>query len=60
MRRFLSELHYTFRAVLVCCLAGRFEVTRKNVEAKRARRLLSPEVSDAEMDRRALVLMGRL
>jgi hypothetical protein len=37
----------------------RGEILRKNAEAKRAKRQLSPEVSDDELDRRALVLMGR-
>ena len=37
----------------------RGEILRKNAEAKRDRNRQSPEVSDEEMDRRALVLMGR-
>jgi hypothetical protein len=36
------------------------QVIRENAAAKRARRAnASPEVSDAELDRRALILMGR-
>ena len=38
---------------------NRGQIIPKNVEAKRMRRHV-PEVSDAELDRRALVMMGRL
>jgi hypothetical protein len=36
------------------------KIIRKTVAAKQARRNRAPEPSDAEMDRRALVMMGRL
>lgn len=36
------------------------EVIRANVAAKQARRNRAPEASDAELDRRALVMMGRM
>lgn len=38
----------------------RQEIIRQNTAAKRARVNRSPEVSDEELDRRALVMMGRL
>jgi hypothetical protein len=38
---------------------NRDQIIPKNAEAKRRRQHV-PEVSDAEMDRRALVMMGRL
>ena len=37
----------------------RGEILRKNAEAKRARKNRPAEPSDAEMDHRALILMGR-
>jgi hypothetical protein len=37
---------------------NRDQIIPKNVETKRRRRPV-PEVSDAELDRRALVMMGR-
>ena len=38
----------------------RGEIIRQNTAAKRARKRQSPEVSDKELDRRALVMMGRI
>jgi hypothetical protein len=37
----------------------RGEILRKTAEAKRARKNRPAEPSDAELDRRALILMGR-
>ena len=47
------------RRYYVADIIRRGEILRKNAEAKRARKRRNPEVSDAEMDRRALILMGR-
>lgn len=40
-------------------ITRRGEIIRQNAEAKRAHKNRKPEPSDEELDRRALILMGR-